>query len=375
MEPGDVILRFLESVGTRSETEYYLALFRAESKERFATIAVDAAVVRHAFDALAIDLRYLAGLNLYPVVVLGHVEPDQASEHAQQIARGLLSAGVGSLVLSAGAPLPEILAGARSGAITIVHFDRQLAGLDDRFARLGEITRALGTRKLIFLGRRGGLRTRAGTGISIVNLSAEEPALDVGLSKKQRGLLAQSRRLLQESPRMLIAVTSPLTLLRELFTVKGAGTLVKQGTKILRKDRYEDLDRDRLRRLLESSFEKPVSLGFFDRPALRILLEEDYRGAAILQEAPMGAFLTKFAVTQASQGEGIGRDVWDVLCAEFPVFFWRARPENPISSWYVSQCDGMIRGPAWMVFWRGLPTAQIPAAIDHALAAPMDFES
>ena len=38
MEPAEVVLRFLESVGRRSEAEFYISLFRAEPKEQFAEI-------------------------------------------------------------------------------------------------------------------------------------------------------------------------------------------------------------------------------------------------------------------------------------------------------------------------------------------------
>ena len=42
MEPADAVLRFLDGLGRRSEADFYLSLFRAEPKERFAAISVDA---------------------------------------------------------------------------------------------------------------------------------------------------------------------------------------------------------------------------------------------------------------------------------------------------------------------------------------------
>ncbi len=378
MDPSDVVVRFLESVGTRAETEYYLQLFRADSKERFATIAVDAAVVRHVVDALVFDLRYLASLGLLPVVLLGHVDPTEASEHADQLFRRLVGAGVPALVLHGAAPtLPaDVSSAARAGALPIVKLTADAAPtLDERFARLGALVSALGTRKLIFLGRRGGFHTADGTRISMIPVLRADPSLEQGLSTKQRALLAQARRLLDEpaNARLQIAVTSPLSLLRELFTVKGAGTMIRRGAVILRKSSFAEVDRPRLRTLLESSFERPVREGFFEQPVLAIFLEEEYRGAAVLLASAPGAFLTKFAVTHGSQGEGIGRDLWDAVCGEFPAFFWRARPDNPISAWYTAECDGMVRSPRWQVFWRGLAHRDIPEAIAFAEAAPVDF--
>ena len=60
MEPADAVLRFLEGLGRRPEADFYLSLFRAEPKERFAAITVDANVARSATEAVTLDLRFLA---------------------------------------------------------------------------------------------------------------------------------------------------------------------------------------------------------------------------------------------------------------------------------------------------------------------------
>src|SRR5262249_30852388 len=188
-------------------------------------------------------------------------------------------------------------------------------------------------------------------------------------------LLAHARRLLVEkvSHRMLVALTSPLQLLRELFTVKGAGTLVKRGSTITRGEGYVAIDTARLRDLLESSFGRAPAEDFFARPITRVFLEESYRGAALILETPLGAYLSKFAVEREAQGEGIGRDLWQVVVAEYPAIFWRARPSNPIAPWYTQECDGMARFPEWHVFWRGMPTERIEECIRWALQQPADF--
>src|SRR5262249_32259832 len=87
VEPADVVLRFLESAGRRSEAEFYLEHFRAEAKERFAAIHVSPGVMRHAAEAVAVELRFLAALGLVPVVLLGVVDPAEAPTHAARLAR------------------------------------------------------------------------------------------------------------------------------------------------------------------------------------------------------------------------------------------------------------------------------------------------
>src|SRR4029079_10994340 len=70
-ETSDAVLRYLESIGRRSEAEFYLALFRAASKESFANLVISASVLRDGADAVVLDLRFLRGLGLVPVVSLG----------------------------------------------------------------------------------------------------------------------------------------------------------------------------------------------------------------------------------------------------------------------------------------------------------------
>jgi acetylglutamate synthase len=75
-----------------------------------------------------------------------------------------------------------------------------------------------------------------------------------------------------------------------------------------------------------------------------------------------------------AQGEGLGHDLWQALIREHRTVVWRATPHNPIGSWYVKQCDGMMRLPRWHVYWRGLELASVAPAIAEAIARPTDLE-
>jgi bifunctional N-acetylglutamate synthase/kinase len=375
MEPADVVLRFLESMGRRSEAEFYLALFRAEAKERFAAIVVDANVARHATEAVVLDLRFLAGLGLTPVVTLGLFEPTDAVEHGSRIRRKLEKGGVPARLVDT-IDAADAAAACRAGVIPVLPVSAVASTADDRFTRLGGVLTALGTRKLIFLHRPGALRRR-GELVPLVNLTTEYDAFagSKELSRKQRAMLAQTRRLIFETVphKLVVSITSPLDLLRELFTVKGAGTLLRRGAVIDVRAGFDGIDLTRLRALLASSFGRPPRDEFFTRAAPRIYLEEGYRGAAIVFDTPLGAYLSKFAVDREAQGEGMGRDLWERISADHPVIFWRARSDNPISAWYAKLCDGFARFPEWHVFWKGLRPEQIAPAIEHALAQPVDI--
>jgi acetylglutamate kinase len=174
---------------------------------------------------------------------------------------------------------------------------------------------------------------------------------------------------------LLVSIASPLNLLKELFTVKGAGTLVKAGAAIDRLDSYAAVDVERIRGLLESSFGKRLDAAFFERPPLDVYVESSYRGVAILHPCGIAPFLSKFAVEPVAQGEGIGQDLWHALLRDHPAVFWRARPDNPIVGWYISLSDGMQRTPRWLVFWRGIDPPRIADVIAEAIARPADFDA
>jgi acetylglutamate synthase len=74
-----------------------------------------------------------------------------------------------------------------------------------------------------------------------------------------------------------------------------------------------------------------------------------------------------------AQGEGIGNDLWQAISRDFPKFFWRARRDNPIISWYYSVSDGMTKSGTWCVLWRGIEVSRIPEVVENALGRASDF--
>jgi hypothetical protein len=375
----DVVLRFLESTGRPSEARLYLDLFRARSREQFAAIAIDAHVMADATDAVAQDLKFLAALDLFPTVVLGIFQPAEAAEHARRLRRHLEAEGVRVDELSSpGRRLAgRVTACAADGVVPVVVLEPAAdESPGDRLDRLGGLLEELQVRKLLFLHRPGGLR-QGGALVPIVNLTADLPALLASreISRKETLILEYARRLCDESalPSFTVAIASPLNLLRELFTVKGAGTLLRRGARIVSHSGWDGVDVPRVRLLLASSFGRAPVEDFFARKPHRVYLEERYRGCAILLETPLGAYLTKFAVSTEAQGEGIARDLWEALAADTPVVFWRARRANPISDWYAKLCDGLARLPDWTVYWKGVAPGAIPAVVDWAVSQPVDI--
>jgi hypothetical protein len=356
--PSDLVLRFLGSIGRPSEAELYLKLFRADAAERFALIAVDEALVGVALEALALDLHFLVELGLSPVIAL-------PSPAAADRLREALDEAVRAMVVG-----PEAAAlVARAGGLALVVVPPAGTSGDP----LAELASALVTRKLVLLGPRAGLGD-GGELVSLVDLTTEFELVHAGLPAEDAAVLERVRGLVDAVRHPLtVAVTSPLNLLRELFTVRGAGTLVRRGAQIARHDGLDGVDRPRLEELLATSFDGALRPEFWQLPIERTYVADDYRGAAVVTAAAPAPYLSKFAVEARARGEGVGRDLWRALCRDYPAFFWRSRPGNPISSWYQVECHGMARTGRWQIFWRGLAIEDIAAAIELGRDAAPDF--
>ncbi len=387
---AETVLTFLENAGKRSEAEFYLRLFRQLPKQSFALVLVGEPALSSAPATVVEQLRFLSDLGLHVSVVLGVWSPHGSNEALLDLAASLSRRGLSPAPFQLSEPA---LSGSLTQALQSQHTPLVLADIDSPFESIGKLARELGTRKVVVVRRHGGLGphgmsrvdlapghslpAHAG-GISLVNLRSDQTALEASnkLSPADRELLRAAATILEhaKSPRSTLSVTSPLALLNELFTVKGAGTLIKLGSSIGCYADYDALDRERLTALLESSFGRKLASRFFECAPLGIYLEENYRGAAILQPGKDGAFLTKFAVDPIAQGEGIGQDLWRAMLRNVEKLYWRARPENAIMSWYKSVCDGFTHHGDWSIFWRGYAPRQLPDLIEDALARPQDFE-
>ena len=432
----ELIITLLRNLGSRHEIERYLATFASVEQPRFAMVKVSGGLLASQPGELAGALSFLHAMGLIPVVLhdalpqvtyaleLAGVTTEHVagvrvtSAPILAIARKVIQKVNLDLVAAldrVGTRARPIVTGVFQatpmedprlglvGTIEAVHLDAISASISAGYvpilSALGEtssgqildldsdaaaraLAHALQPHKIIFLTESGGLRDGHDQLIDAINLiEDQEPLLaQPWLDDSTRRTLTEIARLLADLPATSsVSITSPAYLARELFTHRGSGTLVRQGEAVRVYDRFEDIDVDRLRQLIELAFARPLAADYFaDKKPHRIYLTDSYRAGAIVTRTGPGdiPYLDKFAVTREGQGVGVGGSLWRRIVAENPSLFWRARIDNPVNPWYFSKADGAVRSPSWVVFWYGIKGYQeIEQCVQHALALPATLAS
>jgi ribosomal protein S18 acetylase RimI-like enzyme len=329
---------FLDSIGRREEYEFYLNKFQAAGADCFALLVPDLESLEQGAEALAFDLKFLLKLGLRPAVVLCGTD-----------------AGVKWSLLKDNSlfeltEFPSI--GKRKAGIP-VFVEENVLTLDSLLQKVPVIGK-----RVHFI--------RAGGGLSAEYYYVQKPAGE--LAPEDKAMTDAAAALLEARPGTHISVTSPINLLKEIFTVKGAGTVFRRGSVIL----SGKADSVRLLALLEESFGRKPKDGVL-AASTQIYFEENYRGAALLEQQPEGLYLSKFAVGPEARGEGLAQELWDEVCKNHPALFWRSRKGNPINQWYDRHADGRHTTDDWVVFWRGMDAAAIPGLIDFCVSRSADF--
>lgn len=387
MNPQEILLKLLEVTENSKDSVQFLKLFRSLEPEKFAVIHAGSETLTESAEAFLYNLKLLQKLQLFPVVVL---EKDgvsyanlfyrsPASKVSLDSFKDSLEEGTalpGSRNLPAkwfrnpSHPLESVLSALKEKKIPVFVTDQ---GGTEIYPYLANLCKELKTKKLILLTGKGGLYSAEnGKKISILDFETPLP-----LDTEDENVFLECKRIFHAAadPNLQIAITSAPGLLKELFTIKGSGTLLRKQNRIEYHSDFKNLDMNRLNALIEDSFGRALKDGFWNQKFSGIVLESEYKGCALLQETPWGTFLSKFAVNEIARGEGVGRDIWDAMLAKAPTLFWRARAENTISKWYTKECSGLQKEGIWIYFWIGLKDEQIPLVCNFLRNLPVDLES
>jgi hypothetical protein len=235
---------------------------------------------------------------------------------------------------------------------------------------LHKIVPALSSR-VHFVRTRGPLHDSNGVPLNYYYIRNPEHII---LHEANQSLAEISTHLLSNNPGVHVSVASPLQLLQELFTIKGAGCVVRIGSKIICHSSIKSLNKEKLKKLLESSFQrKLVNLDFMDR-ATDLYVEENYYGVVLLEPHGKSMYLSKFTVEKLARGEGLAQELWRRISSNHDSIFWRSHVSNPVNHWYEKLADGCHCEGVWKVFWFKTAVGNIPEMISIALKQKEDLE-
>ena len=405
------IVQLLSSMSDGKEIRTYLSRFSRLDQSRFAVIKIGGAILQHRLEETAAALALLHTVGLTPIVLHGggpqlderltrdgivtdrvdglRVTTSEVLDAARDIftaqnislVEAVRGQGVSAHGLTQGAFDADIIdqdkygfvgepadlhldllrSIVKSGAIPIltclgVARGGQLVNMNaDSATRL--LVHVIQPMKIIFLVDTGGLRDDDGRIIESINLAADFDDLmsQDWVHSGMRLKLAEIRRLLDDSPPSTsVSITSPATLVKELFTHGGAGTLVRKGEEILKYEDKADLDRDRIENLVQEAFGRKLEPRWWDRLDLSAAyVSESYRAGAVVTHIDDFTYLDKFAIHESAQGEGLARTVWAHVTRDFPVLFWRSRSDNRFNAFYAKEADGSVKRDHWSIYWIG----------------------
>ena len=338
---------FLGSIGRKDEYEFYLNKFQDHPSTYFALICPDLATIEQMDELLLFDLQFLLKLDLKTALLVAGPDAESIYGHLQSRS--------------------ELFSFEEDQDAKIRVLYRPENTLEDALSML--IPQV--SRRVHMLRIAGGLHDLDGTAVQYFYLKKSDRQ---ALSAEDQQMTRVAEALLVRDPSTHVSISSPMGLMQELFTVKGAGTLVRKGSVIEHVENLSEVDVPRLLKLFSDGFGKELK-NAEDLSAVRhFYIDQDYRGAALLEEHAAGLYLSKFVVIKQARGEGLAQELWELACEQQPSLFWRSRHNNPINRWYEKFADGLQHGTHWNVFWRGIEPRYISEIIAYCRERPSDFE-
>lgn len=419
------VYKLLSVIDSEAQIRKYLKRFSSEEGLKFAVIKVGGKILKEEMDNLVTSLSFLKQVGLTPIVVHGagpqlnhyleehDIDTEFVDGHRVTSSKVLKAArevfidenhNLTSRLKEAGVDATSFYSGVFNcelqnekqlglvGSVTSVEVDQLLKAVSKGrvpvVSPLGEteegqivnvnadvatfsLAKTIKPYKIIFLTETGGVLDQSNQiipNISIVNNYSyliKQPWVHSGMKLK----LEMIKDILTALPAATsVSITKPELLAKELFTDKGSGTLVNMGEKAIVADEWEQVDTDKLKALIESSFGRSLVPNYFDNFKLhKVYVTECYRAAIVLSGDSDVPYLDKFVVSQKAKGEGVGRALWDKVMRMHKKLFWRADVTNPINKFYTVVADGFIRAGNWNVYWTGLTDyEEIKACVETA---------
>lgn len=366
----------LESIGRPEEVDYYLKKFKSKGKSNYFCIIIpDADVLKENFDHFAISLEILFKLELIPIILISF--PKQESFRNECFTKDIYMCYYLDNLDKNKQKLSELFK-IRNKKILVIFFTGFLIDFINSFYQfLPE--------RIHFVRNRGFIKDPNKQSLYILN------ALDFKIPKSKKIELQNSNELdfiFEEDIGVYIlasylysnynyyhiSITSPFMLLKELFTVKGSGTLIRKPSQI-RHIKREEVTNElliKIQTIIENCFQKKVKQKAFQN-FTDIFIDAEEKSLILLEKKEFGYYLSKFAVTLEARGRGVAQDLWNELQKRNFSLFWKTNQKNSIKKWYEKISDGFYKLDPYLIFWKNIFYKDIPKIIDFIRERGSDF--
>ncbi|KAF9169572.1 hypothetical protein BGX21_011384 [Mortierella sp. AD011] len=422
----ETITKLLYNIGSRKEVEQYLRHFSSVESQKFAVIKVGGAVLTDELDTLASAITFLNRVGLYPIVLHGagpqlnklleeagvvpdyhdgiRITDDKTLEIARKVfmsenlklVEALEKMGTRARPMPGGVFTAQYLdkerygfvgkitgvnkdvieASIRAGALPILTSlaetpAGQILNVNADVAA-GELARVLEPLKIVYLNEKNGLYNgETGKKIDVINLDEEydellkQPWVKYGTKLK----IKEIKELLDHLPRSSsVAIISAGHLHKELFTDSGAGTLIRRGFKLFHHNSLDQLDKDRLRKIMEKE-DPEVKSGNISVSSYLHQLESDKAGFKAYGDEPYEVLavvknddgsgsgvpkLDKFVATKAAVLNNVTDNVWALLSKDYSALTWEVDENDANKGWHFDKAEGSFTKNGKTLFWKGL---------------------
>ncbi len=343
MNEKELLSRLIKITGKENDSKVFLNAFKLIEKEKFALLYISPNSVFSFIQNILVDIKFLHSLELYPTILISKETKDYLDlffkkQFLEEKDFEIIEKSKIDFI-----NLKEII-NQKKIPFVIIKSDQEI------FSDLDFFQNNFLYKKIIYLDTEAPFLNHSQEKISIINLNQELVQI-----RKEDLLFFEKIKALVENSDTNFVYTSPITLLTELFTIKGAGSLIRKGTELEIYSSFNEIDIKKLKEVLEKSFRKKIKDSYFDKKIESLILEKNYKAGAIFFKTEFGIYLSKFLVDEIARGEGIGREIWDLMKKKYKEIFWRAKKTNLIHPWYLKECEGFFKTENWNFYSIGIP--------------------
>lgn len=365
---SNTVRLILESLGRSEEVEFYLKRFKSTNSSNFCILIPDYDTLNELWESFLFSIETLDKLELFAIIYVGGYESKNYFPKFQEHDFFYLTSHLDFLN-------KEIKK-------TIVFFD------DNTFLKFYLNHQNQLPRRIHFVRGKGSIHDPNNqpynqiqpllieTINSYEKLHFKLYEVPDKVSENDIGIYAIASYLYQKVPDIHISITSSLMLLKELFTIKGSGTLLRKNSKIIHFKKQEITQEiiTKAKSIIETSFQKRL-LPDRLKNITDIIFDENFQSLIVLEQMEFGFYLSKFAVSIESRGKGIAQDLWNYLENQRLPLFWKTHISNFIKKWYEKISDGHTIVPnfPYVIFWKNISYTTIPQIIEYLIQRGSDF--